>query len=83
VQSPEIVETAVGGVADEVLGEAVRAFGALRRDATLVSEHVEHTNAHRPPYAVSKMVIVLPSMPRQASEKLDLLALKRWGAAAS
>ena len=81
VQLPDVVEAAVVGVADEVLGEAVRAFVVLRRDATLAGEHViEHCKAHLPPYAVPKEVVVLGAMPKQASGKLDKLALKRWGA---
>lgn len=78
VELAEVVEAAVVGVPDDVLGEAAKAFVVLKSRSTLDAPAIlEHCKARLPLYAVPREVVLLKTMPKNASGKLDKLALKK------
>ncbi|MEW6755220.1 MAG: AMP-binding protein [Candidatus Latescibacterota bacterium] len=78
VEIADVVEAAVVGVPDDLMGEAARAFVVLRRQASVSAEDILAHCRHRlPPYAVPREVVVLPALPRSAGGKVDKASLKR------
>lgn len=77
VRLPDVIEAAVIGVPDDVLGEAVRAFVVLRAKAATDRQMIlEHCRRNLPPYAVPRETVILKVMPKNSSGKLDKLALR-------
>lgn len=78
VAIPDVVEAAVIGIPDDVFGEAVKAFVSLRRGATIgEADVVGHCRKVMPPYMVPKAVVVMKSLPKNSSGKLDKVSLKK------
>jgi len=83
VDIPDVVEAAVIGIPDDVFGEAVKAFVSLRRGATIgESDVVAHCRKVMPPYMVPREVVVMKSLPKNSSGKLDKMSLKKDAGAA-
>lgn len=74
---PGVAEAVVLGVADAVLGEAVRAFVVLREGASLDEKAVLRFCAeHVEDYAVPKRAVILPELPKTQNAKIDRTALR-------
>jgi acyl-CoA synthetase (AMP-forming)/AMP-acid ligase II len=78
VALPEVVEAAVIGVPDDLLGEVARAFVVLRRGALLGSIDVlDHCKRVMPGYMVPREVVLLRSLPKASSGKVAKVDLKK------
>ncbi len=77
VAIPEVVEAAVIGVPDDVLGEAAKAFLVLRRGAPLgAHEILEHCRSVMPSYMVPREIVLLRSLPLGSSGKVAKVHLR-------
>ena len=75
---PQVVESAVIGVADELWGEAVKAFLVTTRPGCLTADEVRsHCLARLPNYKVPQYVEFLPRLPKTSHGKVDK---RRWPA---
>jgi len=78
VEHPAVDEAAAIGLPDEILGEAIVAFVTLRPDASGdPTELAEWCRRRLPPYKVPGRFGVLAEFPRNASGKIDKLALRK------
>jgi acyl-CoA synthetase (AMP-forming)/AMP-acid ligase II len=74
----DVVEAAVVGVPDDVLGEAPKAFVSLRRGAKVgEAEIIGHCRKVMPPYMVPREVVILKALPKNSSGKVDKMTLKK------
>ncbi len=86
---PAVLEAAVIGVDDEVLGQAVHAFVVVDTAAAITDRDVvRHCNEHLESYMVPKVVHIVSALPKTDTGKirkagLSLLALERMRAAAN
>jgi acyl-CoA synthetase (AMP-forming)/AMP-acid ligase II len=77
VEHPAVDEAAVVGLPDEILGEAILAFVTLRPGAPGdPAALVEWCRRRLPPYKVPGRFRLLTEFPRNASGKIDKLALR-------
>jgi len=68
---PDVVETAVIGVKDEVLGEAVKAFAVVRPGATITPLHIEKFLKQRlAPFKVPKQIVLVDRLPKNPAGKI-------------
>lgn len=77
VEIPDVVEAAVVGMPDDILGEAVKAFIVLRRSAGItVDDVLAHCKRAMAPYMIPKEIVVLHALPKNSSGKVDKASLK-------
>lgn len=78
VQIPEVVECAVIGVEDDVLGEAVKAFVVLKSSSCSIDSKfiIKYCFDKLPRFKVPKYVEFLKMLPKNSSGKVLLKALK-------
>ncbi len=66
-----VLEAAVIGVEDQILGQAVKAFVALELGAKLTEKEIlRHCSLHLENFMVPKQVAILPSLPKTATGKI-------------
>ncbi|KAJ52004.1 acyl-CoA synthetase (AMP-forming)/AMP-acid ligase II [Clostridium tetanomorphum] len=72
----EVIECAVIGIEDDVLGEAVKAFVVLK-DKLLNDKYIiNYCKNNLPSYKVPKVVTILDELPKNSSGKVIINALK-------
>lgn len=78
IQIPSVIETAVIGTPDDILGEAIKAFIVLNNEALKVDEKyiIEYCKNNLPSYKVPKYVVFLDSLPKNSSGKIMIGDLK-------
>lgn len=76
LQMDGVIECAVVGVEDEILGEAVKAFIVLKDENLNVNSIIEHCKSKLPNYKVPKYMEILKTLPKNSSGKVMLKALK-------
>lgn len=77
VALPDVVEAAVVGVPDDLLGEAVLAFVVLRSAATISrDELLAHCRRVMPAHMVPRELVLVATLPRGASGKVAKSELK-------
>ena len=68
---PDVVETAVIGVKDEVLGEAAKAFAVIRPDAAITPLQIEKFLKKRlAPFKVPKQIVLVDRLPKNPAGKI-------------
>jgi acyl-CoA synthetase (AMP-forming)/AMP-acid ligase II len=76
-EMPEVVEAAVMGAPDPLLGEVVRAFVVTARPGQLTGDDVQRYCVKRlPNYKVPQHVEFLPALPKTANGKIDKPSLR-------
>ena len=71
LQNTNVLEVAVIGIADELIGEAVRAFVVAKAGFTLSKEIIiNDCMAKLPPHKIPRSVILLVSLPKGANGKV-------------
>ena len=66
-----VLEAAVIGVEDQILGQSVKAFVALESGAALTEKEIlRHCSLHMENFMVPKQVAILPSLPKTATGKI-------------
>jgi acyl-CoA synthetase (AMP-forming)/AMP-acid ligase II len=78
LEDEELVEAAVVGIPDDVLGEAAKAFVVPRtRDANGLAERVaSFCKSRLAPHLLPKEIVVLPFLPKSSAGKVMKAALK-------
>ena len=78
LRDARILEVAVFGVPDDLLGEAIKAVVVLKNGHTATSRQVqEHCKSHLAPHKAPKYVAFLNAMPKLQSGKIDKQLLAR------
>ncbi|MVX65045.1 AMP-binding protein [Clostridium chromiireducens] len=78
IQIPSVIEAAVIGTPDDILGEAIKAFIVLNNKDLEVNEKfiIEYCKANLPSYKVPKYVVFLDALPKNSSGKVMIGDLK-------
>lgn len=73
---PGVVEAAVVGVPDPVLGEAIKAFIVTRDDTLTAADVLHHCRAHLEDFMLPKYVEFCPELPKTPSGKIKKTDLR-------
>jgi acyl-CoA synthetase (AMP-forming)/AMP-acid ligase II len=78
IQIPSVIEVAVIGTPDDILGEAIKAFIVLSKDALKIDEKyiIEYCRDKLSSYKVPKYVVFLDGLPKNSSGKVLVGELK-------
>lgn len=77
VEMSEVVECAVVGISDEIMGQKVKAFVVLSPDSCLTEKDIlRYCKKNLPEYKVPKVVEFVNSLPKTTSGKIKRFALK-------
>jgi len=74
---PDIVEVAVIGIPDEILGEVPKAFVSVRSKSITSDDIIAFCRQHLPPFKVPKEVEFLADLPKNTSSKIDKQQLRK------
>ena len=75
---PEVVEVAVVGAPDELLGEVIRAFVVLRPDAHLTAAELQtHCRKRLPAFKTPQRITLLDEMPHNSAGKILKVKLRQ------
>ncbi|MFX1500411.1 MAG: class I adenylate-forming enzyme family protein [Promethearchaeota archaeon] len=76
---PDVVEVAIIGIYDELLGEAIKAFVSLTNNSNLsTKELISYCQQNLPSYKVPKSIEIMASLPKNISNKIDKVILRNW-----
>jgi acyl-CoA synthetase (AMP-forming)/AMP-acid ligase II len=80
VKIPEVVECAVIGIYDDILGEAVKAFVVLKEENSLIDSKyiIKFSSKYLPIYKTPKYVEFLKELPKNSSGKILIKKLKEF-----
>ncbi len=74
---PDVIEAAVVGVVDPLLGQAIKAYIVLKPDSTLTQRDIlRHCRANLEDYMIPQLVEFRESLPKNASGKIMKSALE-------
>ncbi len=77
IEMPEVVECAVAGISDEIMGEKVKAFVVLSADSCLTNKDIlRYCKKNLPEYKVPRVVEFVDSLPKTTSGKVKRYVLK-------
>jgi len=77
-KNENIAEAAVVGIADEILGQAAKAFVVLKRGADLTSkEIIKYCSQQLESFMVPKYVVIMEELPKTDHGKIDKKSLAR------
>ncbi|MDR3595353.1 AMP-binding protein [Clostridium sp.] len=78
IQIPSVIEAAVIGVEDNILGEAIKAFVVVNKEDFEIDEKyiIEHCKEKLPSYKVPRYVVFLDGLPKNSSGKVMIGDLK-------
>jgi acyl-coenzyme A synthetase/AMP-(fatty) acid ligase len=80
LEYPEVHETAVIGVPDDILGEAIRAFVVFRGEPSgQLPALLQFLHRRLPAFKIPSFVEPVPSLPKNESGKVMKQALRQWG----
>lgn len=74
----DVVEIAIIGIYDEILGEKIKAFVSLVENSKLTDKDIiSYCRKHFPPHKVPTEIELMKSLPKNISNKVDKVALKK------
>jgi len=72
-----VLEAAVTGVPDEILGQAVKAYVSLEKGAELTKQDIlRHCSQHLESFMIPKYVEIMPSLPKTSTGKISKQELR-------
>ncbi|MHA1583996.1 MAG: AMP-binding protein [Promethearchaeota archaeon] len=78
IKLEDVVEVAIVGIEDEILGEAMKCYISLKESSDLSSDYIlNYCRSHFPAFKVPKEIEFLKILPKNTSNKLDRVKLKK------
>ncbi|MEX2684099.1 MAG: class I adenylate-forming enzyme family protein, partial [Candidatus Sigynarchaeota archaeon] len=74
---PDVVEVAVIGIPDEIMGEVPKAFVSVRSRSISGDDIIAYCRQHLPPFKVPREVEFLADLPKNTSSKIDKPQLRK------